>query len=137
MSNSQKNIGLIISVCMLAFLFTGSMTVSEAQSNIPAALESFDGLDQTIWERVSTPGFGNTNNFSVVAMAEYQGRLYATTRNQLEGAEVWRTNGTGWEQVLFPGSETNGIYGNANINNVWARMVVFNNKLYVGFSSGL
>lgn len=59
------------------------------------------------------------------------------TRNEVEGTEVWRTSGTGWEQVLFPNSETNGIYGNSWINNVWGDMMVFQGKLYFGFSSGL
>lgn len=137
MKNAKKYIGLVISFCMLAFLFSGGRTLAQAQTNIPDALEAFDALDASVWERVSTPGFGDTNNFSVVAMAEYQGSLYAMTRNQSEGAEVWRTNGTGWEQVLFPGGETNGIYGNPMINNVWGRMIVFQDKLYFGFSSGL
>jgi hypothetical protein len=106
-------------------------------SNVPAALETITATDGSTWERVNVPGFGNNNNFSVVAMAEYQGRLYAMTRNETQGTEVWRTNGTGWEQVLFPGGITNGIYGNTHINNVWARMIVFNGKLYFGFSSGL
>ena len=100
-------------------------------SNVPAALETITATDGSTWVRVNVPGFGNNNNFSVVAMAEYQGRLYAMTRNETQGTEVWRTNGTGWEQVLFPAGITNGIYGNTRINNVWARMIVFNDKLYL------
>ena len=123
----------VFMMCMLCMC----LVRAQAQSHIPDALESYPGLDGSIWERVSEEGFGSGDNFSVVAMAEYQGRLYAMTRNQAEGAEVWRTSGTGWEQVLFPGGETNGIYGNHWINNVWARMVVFQGKLYFGFSSGL
>jgi hypothetical protein len=116
---------------MLSFVGT-----SNAQ-NIPDSLEAIAAGDYSVWERVNQPGFGSDDNMSAVAMAEYQGRLYAMTRNQLEGMEVWRTSGTGWEQVLFPGGETNGIYGNAHINNVWARMIVFQDKLYFGVSSGL
>ena len=137
MENRTKQAGLIAFLCMITLLFSGSMMNVQAQSNIPDALESFEGLDQSVWERVTVSGFGNENNFSVVAMAEYQDHLYAMTRNQDLGAEVWRTNGTGWEQVLFPNGETNGIYGNTKINNVWARMIVFEGKLYFGFSSGL
>ena len=108
------------------------------KNNIPKALEVITAEDGSTWERVSDPGFGNDNNISVVAMAEFQDRLYALTRNQVQGCEVWRTNRFGtWEQVLFPGDVANGIYGNTNINNVWARMIVFNGKLYFGFSSGL
>ena len=105
---------------------------------IPTALETITATDGSTWERVSVPGFGNINNMSVVAMEEYQGHLYAMTRNQVQGCEVWRTNSSGgWEQVLFPNSVTNGVYNNTWINNVWARMIVFNGKLYFGFSSGL
>jgi len=104
---------------------------------IPAALASVTADDSSVWEQVSIPGFDAVDNISVVAMAEYQGRLYAMTRNQDNGAEVWRTTGTGWEQVLFPGGETNGVYGNTTLNNVWARMIEFQGKLYFGFSSGL
>jgi hypothetical protein len=126
-----KTISFII-LCILLGYGTGVYA-----SNVPAALETITATDGSTWERVNVPGFGNNNNFSVVAMAEYQGRLYAMTRNETQGTEVWRTNGTGWEQVLFPGGITNGIYGNTRINNVWARMIVFNGKLYFGFSSGL
>jgi len=104
--------------------------------HIPDALETFSAKDGTSWERVSKPGFGDENNYSVVAMKEFQGRLYAMTRNDNDGCEIWRTEGNGWEQVLFPGGETNGIYGNVLINNLFADMIVFKDKLYVGFSSG-
>ncbi len=117
-----------------------SYTVSFLDSltlEIPAALETVTADDGSVWEGVSLPGFDAVDNISVVAMAEYQGRLYAMTRNQDNGAEVWRTAGTGWEQVLYPGGETNGVYGNTVLNNVWARMIEFQGKLYFGFSSGL
>ena len=106
-------------------------------SNVPPALETITATDGSIWERVNVPGFGDTTNMSVVAMAEYKGSMYALTRNQTSGCEVWRSTGTGWEQVLFPGGITNGVYGNPWLNNVWARMIVFNGKLYFGFSAGL
>ncbi len=103
----------------------------------PQWSQALVGEDGSLWVQVSPPGFGSNDNMSTVAMAEYGGYLYAMTRNQQDGAEVWRTSGAGWEQVLFPGGETNGFYGNEHINNVWARMIVFQNKLYFGVSSGL
>lgn len=121
-----KNLQLVISFVSLLFC----MAVISACGKITAK-------DGSVWEIVNTPGFGNPNNFSVVAMTEYNGKLYALTRNQTEGAEMWRYDGQSWEQVLFPGGVTNGIYGNPRINNVWARMAVFRGKLYCGFSSGL
>ena len=105
--------------------------------HIPDALENFSAKDGTIWERVSEPGFGNDENMAVIAMAEYQGRLYAMVRNDDKGVEVWRTSGTGWEQVLFPNGVTNGIYGNHMINTHMGDTTVFKDKLYFGFSSGI
>jgi hypothetical protein len=93
--------------------------------------------DGSIWERVNKPGFGNENNIAVVAMAEYKEYLYAMTRNEEKGAEVWRkSKTTDWEQVLFPDGEKNGIYGNPHINNIWGNMIEFKDRLYFGFSSG-
>jgi hypothetical protein len=70
---------------------------------IPDALDSVTADDGSVWEQVNVPGFDAVDNISVVSMAEYQGRFYSQTRNQDSGAEVWRTTGTGWEQVLFRG----------------------------------
>jgi len=103
----------------------------------PPAVEIILADDSSLWERVSEPGFGNDDNVSVVAMAEYQGRLYAITRNEIEGAELWRTTADGWELVAFPGGHTHGAWGNSRLNNLWSDMRVFQNRLYVGFSAGL
>ncbi len=94
------------------------------------------GKDGSRWKLANAPGFGNDNNSSVVAMAEYKDYLYAMTRNK-DGAEVWRMSEDGqWEQVMFPNSQTRGFYGNKLINNIWGRMIVFKDKLYFGASSG-
>jgi len=92
--------------------------------------------DGSKWVQINEPGFGNSNNYSIAAMAEYQGYLYAMTRNEIQGVEMYRYNGS-WEQVLFPDNETNGLYGNPWINNLWGDMVVFNNHLYCAFTSGV
>ncbi len=77
------------------------------------------GKDGSRWKLANAPGFGNDNNSSVVAMAEYKDYLYAMTRNK-DGAEVWRMSADGqWEQVMFPNGQTKGFYGNKLINNVW------------------
>ena len=125
---------LITFILMAMFIRCPSTAIA---LEIPEGLEVVGGEDGSVWEKVNQPGFGSDNNRSVVAMAAYQERLYAMTRNETLGAEVWRSSGTTWEQVLFPGGETNGIYGNAWINNVWGAMMVFQGKLYFGFSSGL
>ena len=137
METRKKHVGFIASVCMAVMLFSGAL--ASAQLNIPDAVDDqIIATDGSVWEQVSLPGFENTNNMSVVAMAEYQGSLYAMTRNQVQGTEIWRTTGSGgWEQVAFPNGVLNGVYGNPWINNVWGRMIVFQDKLYFGFSSGL
>jgi len=80
------------------------------------------------------------HNSSVVAMAGYRDRLYAMTRNEESGVEVWRSaadNDTVWQQVSLDSIHTGGLYGNPFINNLWGAMAVFKDKLYCGFSSGL
>ncbi len=94
-------------------------------------------LDGSYWEPFNEPGFGNSSNYGITAMAEYQGCLYAMTRNENQGVEVWRYCDKTWKQVLFPDGETNGIYGNHFINNLWGSIVEFQGKLYFGFSSGV
>jgi len=116
----------------LSFILSGCAHYT----HIPKPLETISAKDGTLWKRVNEPGFGNDSNIAIVAMAEYQKRLYVMTRNDIEGGEVWRTNGMSWEQVLFPQGERNGIYGNNFINNLFADMIVFKDKLYFGFSSG-
>ena len=129
----KRNFNVFFLLCLLMIFNSGCNNTWE----IPEGLETVAGKDGSMWERVNQPGFGSDNNMSVVAMVEYQERLYVMTRNEVEGVEVWRTSGTGWEQVLFPGGETNGIYGNTWINNLWGGMMVFKGRLYFGFSSGL
>ena len=120
----------------ILILVTFLLSACERYKNIPAALETITAKDGSIWERVSESGFGDENNYSVIAMKEYKGHLYAMTRNDNDGCEMWRTKGAGWEQVLFVNGATNGLYGNTLINNLFADMIVFKDKLYVGFSSG-
>jgi len=127
---------LILIVFVMVPLLVWSSSTTNAWE-IPEGLGTVEGEDGSMWEKVNQPGFGSEYNMSVVAMAEYKERLYAMTRNESLGAEVWRTSGTTWEQVLFPDGEINGIYGNTWINNVWGAMMVFKDKLYFGFSSGL
>ena len=67
--------------------------IAACSKNIPQGLETVTGLDGSVWERVSESGFGNENNISVVTMTEYKGHLYAMTRNEVQGGEIWRTAG--------------------------------------------
>ncbi len=131
--SSPSTVFLFFSVILLLVSAASSATAQ----HIPASQATLQAEDGSVWEQVNIPGFGSDDNVSIVAMHGFGGRLYAMTRNEVDGVEVWRTAGTGWEQVLFPGGISNGIYGNRLINNLWGDMVVFNGKLYFGFSSGL
>ncbi len=134
----QHQVCSINSVCRyIALLMIVVVSACERYQHIPAALETITAKDGSRWERVSEPGFGDDDNMAVVAMAEYQGRLYAMVRNDILGVAIWRTSGKSWEQVLFPDGIKNGIYGNTWNNSHMGAMIVFKGKLYCGFSSGI
>lgn len=81
------------------------------------------------WTRVVSNGFNDdVNNQVVLSFESYNDYLYASTRNTVTGAEVWRTNnGTTWAQVNPDG------FGSANNNNV-SSLASFNGYLYAGTS---
>ena len=134
----RQNIFLMKPACLCMLLLVPFiLTACEQYRNIPAALEKITAQDGSIWERVSESGFGDDDNMAVVAMAEYQGRLYAMIRNDILGVAICRTSGDSWEQVSFPNSIKNGIYGNASNNSHMGAMIVFKGKLFCGFSSGI
>lgn len=64
-------------------------------------------------------GFGDTNNDNINTLFVYDDYLYATTRNDTTGIEIWRSNnpngGDTWSQVNSDG------FGDAN--NFWADSV--------------
>jgi len=79
------------------------------------------------WTQVNTDGFGTTNNKSVLSTAEFDGKLYAGTWNQVDGCEVWRYDGgTNWTQINAGG------FGNPSQNTSAGSMSLYNSKLYVG-----
>jgi hypothetical protein len=46
-------------------------------------------------------GFGNRYNFAVGAMKEYNGKLYVGTwQSPDNGSEIWRYDGSTWEQII-------------------------------------
>jgi hypothetical protein len=58
-----------------------------------------DGLNWAIVEATRN-GFGDPNNTEIMAMTEWNGALYVSTRNEATGTELWATtNGTSWSQV--------------------------------------
>ena len=101
----------------------------------PVAIATVSGDDGSLWEQVSLAGFGDKNNVSIVSMCEFKDSIYAVTRNDVTGFQIWRTAGLSWEQVQAPGFTDSVLH--ASMNNVWGDMIVFNDKLYVAVSSGI
>ena len=127
--------------------------LSSLTPSIPAALETITANDGSIWERVSTPGFGDRNNTDVVSMTPFQESLYALTRNDETGFELWKTVDTGWQRITVQGfTDQNTFYGylknpivwptygpalKYNLNmNIWGDMIEFKGYLYVAVSTG-
>jgi len=126
--------------------FNGTVTAWE----IPDGLQAVAGEDGSVWERVNQPGFGNINNMGIVALCPYSESLYALTRNDVTGFELWKTSGTEWVQVTVTGfTDDNNYFGflkpgpvnstDAKYNlmqNIWGDMIEFDGSLYVAVSSG-
>ena len=103
-----------------------------------------------MWERVSAHGFGNAENIDFVSLQPFQGDLYAVTRNDATGFEIWKTSGTGWTQINVPGfTDDNDWHGwltqsigntvNTVFNqkmNIWGDMIEYKGHLYVAISTG-
>lgn len=84
--------------------------------------------DSGTWTRVTqTPhGFGNANNVAIISFETFNGYLYAGTRNEVGGSQVWRTlDGVSWTPVSQNG------FGAAESVSVSA-LAVFNGYLYAG-----
>lgn len=95
-------------------------------------LRSEDGVT---FDEVSLPGMRRpnyANNDSLHALTEFDGFLYAGTRNPTTGFELYRSDdGLDWEMVVGPrGPNEGGITGNNNT--LVYHMIEFKDALYVG-----
>lgn len=115
---------------LISLLFVSSLLAN----NIPDLLESITTEDGSVWERVSEPGFGNKGNIAITSLYPYKTRLYAITRNENSGFEIWRTQGTSWEPVNVPGF-TDSLF-HSRMNNGYGAMFEFNGCLYIAIGSG-
>lgn len=77
------------------------------------------------WVGLINSGFGFTANTSVESMIFYRGDMYAGTRNDNEGCQVWCYNGTTWIQVASGG------FGEA-VNQAVSTITVYASRLFVG-----
>ncbi len=84
------------------------------------------------WRQVNINGFGDRNNWGVLALEIFKGDLYAGTRNPVIGATVWRTtNGATWNRVSEPGFSN--AFGSTN-SMVWD-FATFGDQLYATAAS--
>ena len=61
---------------------------------------SDNGVD---WELSNTPGFNDNHNLGAISSEIFLGKLYWGTMNPQNGAQIWRTNGISYEQVMRDG----------------------------------
>ncbi len=88
-----------------------------------------DGLS---WGLSASEGFGNPNNFDVIATAVFSDTLYAATQNEVTGLEIWRSasgNLGSWAKVFSAGADATGFGSHA-------LMDVFQGSLYLGINRG-
>jgi len=118
----------------------------------PQWSQALVGEDGSLWVQVNPPGFGNKKNVGIVSLCPFQGELYAITRNDATGFELWKTSGIGWTKVTVPGfTDDNTYYGwikpgvlcprvyDSRYNlmqNIWGDMIEFNGSLYVVATTG-
>ena len=117
----------------------------------PEGLGAITGEDSSLWVQMNSPGFGNQDNVSIVALYPFQANLYAITRNDVTGFELWKSPGTGWTKISVPGlTDNNNYFGwlkpgvgasqydiKYNLKqNIWGDMIEFNGSLYIAVSSG-
>jgi hypothetical protein len=104
------------------FAIFGGALYAAAESQAPAQIWRSYGGD---WTTVVSNGFGNSFTTSTGGMAEFAGYLYVGAGNEVDGAQLWRTdNGSSWQQMITPG------FGDPNNQKV-EMVFVFENQLYI------
>ncbi|MBN2108625.1 MAG: hypothetical protein JW832_14460 [Deltaproteobacteria bacterium] len=132
MNTKNKKMYQFLSLLCLAVFVCSAATGCNRDLRV---YETVTGDDGSKWEQVSRPGFGDESNVSIVSMAEFQDSLYAVTRNDDSGFEIWSTNRFGrWDKLRVP-DFTNSVFHDF-MNNVWGDLIVFQDKLYIAVSSG-
>jgi hypothetical protein len=80
-----------------------------------------------------SPGFGNSENDTIISMAVFEGALYMGIFNEITGCELWRHNGTDYEKLVGvgrPGSQAPG-FGDPDNRSI-STMAVMGDYLYLG-----
>jgi len=80
------------------------------------------------WTQWNANGFGNTNNYSIFELENYDGDLYAGTHNITQGCEIWRYDGpnpSNWTKL------TDGGFSDSK-NQIAYSMEEYGGDLYIG-----
>lgn len=94
--------------------------------------------DPGTWTQVSPSGInGNPHNAGTVVdgAVVYNGALYVTVNNSVDGVTVWRTTGTVTPPDTYVDWTRIGGYGLGHGDNVYAELTVFNGYLYAWTSN--
>jgi hypothetical protein len=125
-----------IDYCLASY--NGMLYAGTVNTTTGCEVWRFDG---TSWRMVvgvggtghSAPGFGDDRNTSVNSMIVWRGYLWVGTNNYRgsavpasTGAEVWRFDGSNWEQA------NTGGFDDPLHNQCVSSLCVFNNNLYAG-----
>lgn len=103
------------------FAVYGGALYAAVESDGPAQVWRTSG---GAWTTLVSDGFGSSTTTSTGGMAEFAGYLYVGAGDEVDGAQLWRTNDeTNWEQAITPG------FGDPNNQTVEA-VFVFANQLY-------
>lgn len=107
------------------FLYVGTRNENGAQILRTADGERWAPVVGGLDEAATPIGFGNPDNAAIFDMIEFNGFLYASTSNNNQGCEIWRSaDGVNWEQVVAGGfNDDSNIFG-------W-RMEVYDGALWV------
>ena len=127
----MKRMVWIVAIVLAGMLVLGTPVGAQ---QIPPALETIDGTDGSVWERVSTPGFGNPDNLAITALCGYADELFALVRNDVSGFQLWKATGSGWTRLSIAGF-TDSVR-QPFLNGGYGTMSVYNGRLYVAVGSG-
>lgn len=81
------------------------------------------------------PGFGDSDNQSVDEFVIHRGWLFASTWNEVKGAQLWRSrDGAAWELVVGAGASMSGGFGKLENSGITA-LETFSDTLFAGTGS--
>jgi hypothetical protein len=91
---------LMSAVVFDGFLYVSARTI-EAGKEHPEIFRSTDGVN---WTKVVDNGFNNVTDRFAYPFEVFDGKLYVSVRNDVDGTGVWRTSdGLNWEQANIDG----------------------------------